>query len=75
MPVIQKIPPLKWSQAARLYNVGKMGITDKILPKHSKMIDNEFSIMRQYTVIGASILGNMHAIKLAQDIALDRHRH
>ena len=66
---------LQWGQAARLHDVGKMGIPDKILLKPGKLTDDEFSIMRQHTVIGAAILGNMHAMELAQDIALSHHEH
>ena len=48
---------------------------DKILLKPGKLTDDEFSIMQQHTVIGAAILGNMHAMELAQDIALSHHEH
>jgi hypothetical protein len=46
---------------------------DKILLKPGKLTDDEFSIMQQHTVIGAAILENMHAMELAQDIAMSHH--
>lgn len=65
----------KWAQAARLHDVGKMGIPDTILLKPGKLTEEEFDIMRQHTTIGASILGEMYGMDLAQDIALSHHEH
>lgn len=42
--------------ASSLHDIGKIGIDDKILNKRGKLTDEEFDIMKQHTVIGASIL-------------------
>lgn len=42
--------------ASSLHDIGKIGIDDKILNKRGKLTDEEFEIMKQHTVIGASIL-------------------
>ena len=65
----------KWAQAARLHDVGKRRIPDTILLKLRKLNEEEFDIMRQLTTTGASILGEMYGMDLAQDIALSHHEH
>ena len=46
-------------KAALLHDIGKIGIPDAILLKRSRLTDEEFDIIKQHTVIGASILSNM----------------
>ena len=65
----------KWGQASRLHDVGKMAIPDSILLKPGKLTADEFDTMRQHTIIGAAILGNMYGMDLAQTIALSHHEH
>ena len=65
----------KWGQASRLHDVGKMAIPDSILLKPGKLTAEEFDMMRRHTIIGATILGNMHDMGLARDIALSHHEH
>ena len=56
---------LSWSErllittASALHDIGKIGIDDKILNKPSRLTDEEFKIMQNHTIIGASILENM----------------
>ena len=56
---------LSWSErllittASALHDIGKIGIDDKILNKPGKLTDEEFKIMQNHTIIGASILENM----------------
>ena len=56
---------LSWSErllittASALNDIGKIGIDDKILNKPGRLTDEEFKIMQNHTIIGASILENM----------------
>ena len=55
---------LSWSErllittASALHDIGKIGIDDKILNKPGRLTDEEFKIMQNHTIIGASILEN-----------------
>jgi putative two-component system response regulator len=61
--------------AAPMHDVGKIGITDAILRKPSKLTDKEFVQMKEHTTIGAHILegSNITLLNLARDIALYHH--
>lgn len=61
--------------AARLHDIGKIGIPDEILLKPAKLTAEEFSIMASHTVIGARILagGSSEVVTLAERIALSHH--
>ena len=61
--------------AARLHDVGKIGISDTILLKPGKFTDEEFEIMKTHTTIGAKILANGQSplLILAEDIAQNHH--
>ena len=56
---------ITWSErllittASALHDIGKIGIDDKILNKPGRLTDEEFKIMQNHTIIGASILENM----------------
>ena len=56
---------ITWSErllittASALHDIGKIGIDDKILNKPGRLTDEEFKIMQEHTIIGASILENM----------------
>lgn len=45
--------------ASSLHDIGKIGIDDKILNKPGKLTEDEFWIMKQHTLIGASMLNDM----------------
>lgn len=47
------------STASALHDIGKIGIDDKILNKPGRLTDEEFRIMQNHTIIGASIIENM----------------
>lgn len=61
--------------AARLHDVGKIGVPDAILLKPDKLNDAERQIMRQHTVVGAELLSksNIPHMQMAEEIA--RHHH
>ncbi len=49
---------------ARLHDIGKVGIPDSILNKPSMLNEEEYSIMKSHTLIGAEILANLNDSEL-----------
>jgi putative two-component system response regulator len=47
-------------RATPLHDVGKIGVSDVILLKPSMLNDEEFSLMKKHTTIGAELLRNMY---------------
>ena len=63
--------------AAPMHDIGKIGIADEILLKHSSLSDGEKKIMQTHTTIGHAILEKSRSpyLKLAAKIALTHHEH
>ncbi|MCX7601124.1 MAG: diguanylate cyclase [Meiothermus sp.] len=63
--------------AARLHDVGKIGIPDAILLKRDRLTVDEYELMKDHTNIGARILsgGRSKILRLAEEIALSHHEH
>lgn len=61
--------------AARLHDIGKIGVPDAILLKPDKLNDAERQIMRTHTSVGAELLSksNIPHMQMAEEIA--RHHH
>jgi putative two-component system response regulator len=61
--------------AARLHDVGKIGVPDAILLKPDKLNAAELEVMRSHAVVGAELLSksNIPHMKMAEEIA--RHHH
>jgi putative two-component system response regulator len=61
--------------AARLHDIGKIGVPDAILLKPEKLNDAERHIMRTHTTVGAELLSksNIPELQMAEEIA--RHHH
>lgn len=61
--------------AAPLHDVGKIGVSDKILLKPGKLTNSEFQAMKKHTTIGAQIIGDARSpvLEMARDIALSHH--
>jgi putative two-component system response regulator len=61
--------------AARLHDIGKIGVPDAILLKPDKLNDAERHIMRTHTTVGAELLSksNIPHMQMAEEIA--RHHH
>jgi putative two-component system response regulator len=61
--------------AARLHDVGKIGVPDAILLKPDRLNDAEMHIMRTHTTVGAELLSksNIPHMQMAEEIA--RHHH
>ena len=61
--------------AAHLHDIGKIAIPDTILNKPSKLSEEEFSIIKEHTIIGANILKNISLIDHVQEIVRNHHEH
>ncbi|BAH77155.1 HD domain-containing phosphohydrolase [Solidesulfovibrio magneticus] len=61
--------------AASMHDIGKVGIPDDILKKPGRLTSEEYEIIKEHTVIGASILAGsqFEVISMAHDIALRHH--
>lgn len=62
-----------WGKASRLHDVGKVGIPDAILRKPGRLTPDEYTLVKDHTLIGASILGHDKLMGLAREIAQDHH--
>lgn len=61
--------------AARLHDIGKIGLSDSILMKPGPLAPAEFLAQEKHTVIGANILAGSRfpILRLAEQIALTHH--
>jgi putative two-component system response regulator len=61
--------------AAPLHDIGKLGVPDSILLKPGRFTPEEFNHMKTHTIIGGSILEEIHfpVLQLAKTIALTHH--
>jgi putative two-component system response regulator len=61
--------------AARLHDIGKIGVPDAILLKPDKLNEAELQVMRTHTTVGAELLSrsNIPELRMAEEIA--RHHH
>jgi putative two-component system response regulator len=61
--------------AARLHDLGKIGISDSILLKPGRLTEQEFEQMKEHTRIGARVLNgsSVRVLQLAETIALTHH--
>jgi len=61
--------------AAPMHDVGKIGIPDHIITSPGKLSNEEFSVMKRHTIIGAEILDNAKSqiLRTACKIALSHH--
>jgi len=70
---------LLW-KSAPLHDIGKVGVSDRILLKPGKLTDQEFEEMKQHTVYGRDTilaaekkLGERSFLKIAREIAYTHH--
>lgn len=61
--------------AASMHDVGKIGISEKILQKKGPLTSEEFELMKSHSIIGAKLLsGNESALlEMAKSLALNHH--
>jgi putative two-component system response regulator len=71
-----KVPPKELeaiSIAARLHDLGKIGVRDEILLKPGQLTVEEFSIIKGHPVIGAKILEPIPSLKKMIPLVLSHH--
>jgi putative two-component system response regulator len=56
-----------------LHDVGKVGVPDSVLHKESSLTDDEYTLMKQHTIIGDRLCGEMRSLRLVRPII--RHHH
>jgi putative two-component system response regulator len=61
--------------AARLHDIGKVGVPDHILLKPGKLTEAEFEMLKRHAVLGARLLSRSKTpqIRLAEKVALTHH--
>jgi len=59
--------------AARIHDIGKIGIPDRILLKNGKLTEEEWEIMKRHPVIGADLLEGLEVYE--RSIGIVRHEH
>jgi putative nucleotidyltransferase with HDIG domain len=59
--------------AARLHDIGKIGVRDDILLKPGKLTDAEFAMIKRHPVVGAKILEPIPSLEKAIPIVLSHH--
>ncbi|MBZ0113081.1 MAG: response regulator [Thermoanaerobaculia bacterium] len=61
--------------SAMMHDIGKIGVPDNILLKPGPLTTEEFDVIKQHTIIGASILENstIPMLMMAREIALSHH--
>jgi len=61
--------------AAPMHDIGKVGIADAILLKPGKLTDEEFTLMKEHSIIGYSILSQKSTplLQMAAEIAYTHH--
>lgn len=61
--------------AAKMHDIGKLGIPDSILNKPGKLTTREFEIMKQHTEIGARILKGSGSTRLMMGAIIAKTHH
>ncbi len=59
--------------AARLHDLGKIGVRDEVLLKPGKLTDAEFAMIKRHPVVGAKILKPIPSLEKAIPIVLSHH--
>lgn len=62
-------------KAALLHDIGKIGIPDNILRKTTRLTDEEFTIIKNHTIIGADILSNMEPKRIMKNSIITARWH
>lgn len=60
---------------APMHDIGKVGILDSILRAPRKLTDEEFTIMKNHTILGHNIVKGKQGIEMAADITLSHHEY
>lgn len=69
----QEIENIK--SCAYLHDIGKIGIPDQILNKPGQLTEDEFSLIKQHTIIGQDILKDITIIPHLGEVTRSHHEH
>lgn len=58
---------------ALLHDVGKIGIPDRVLNKNGRLSEEEFSVIKSHTTIGAEILSGVSSLENMYEVAKYHH--
>ncbi len=61
------------TRAARLHDIGKIGIPDGILNKKGALTDDEFQRIKDHAAMGAQILSNVDSLKKISEVVRQHH--
>jgi len=61
--------------AGLLHDLGKIGVSEKILLKPAKLTDEEMNIMKKHSQLGYDIIKNIPLLKVAAEIVYAHHEH
>ena len=56
-----------------LHDIGKIGIPDAVLSKPTSLTAAEFELMKQHTVIGDRLCGELRSLRLVREIVRQHH--
>ena len=59
--------------AARVHDLGKVGLPDSILHKEGRLTEEEFALMRRHPEIGAELLSRFPRFSRGRDLVLGHH--
>ena len=59
--------------AARVHDLGKIAVPDKVLHKRGRLTDEEFAIMKRHPVTGAEILAKFPEYRKGRELVLAHH--
>lgn len=74
---LQLAEPEVWDirLAGMLHDIGKLGVSTKIIRKPSSLTQEEMTVMRRHPVIGAEIMRPIELLADASDIVRHHHEH
>lgn len=73
MPQIPPATKRLITEAARVHDLGKMGVRDMALLKPGRLTDEEFEEIKRHAVIGADLIGNLEMYR--PSVPIIRHHH
>ena len=66
---------LQFQMAGYLHDIGKVGIPDRILLKHSQLTEQEFDIMKDHSRLGGNIVSKAAHMDSVANIITHHHEH
>lgn len=73
MPQIPVATRQMIANAARIHDIGKMGVRDNALLKPGKLTDEEYEEIKRHAAIGAELIGNLEMYR--RSVPIVRHHH